>query len=252
VWLRWWVLAVVWSGCFGHPPDCGAQDPPPSLPSLDRAAEQALRQRDAPRVQELVQQMRAIQSDDVGIELAAGQLLYRAGLIEPSIESFERFVQARPGERPYLWQLGIAYYDAGRFREGAELFEEHRRVNPNDVENALYHWLCIAAEHGVEQATERMLPAPGDTRIPMHEVYQLYAGTGSVEKVLGAVERLAADDPKRVDAMLSANLYIGLWDHAHGRTDDARERFRTAADTPRTYYMADVARVWAERYAKQP
>lgn len=239
-------LTCVWGLSFPAP--LSAQLTADQLNAMDQAFERAVRSRDAEQVAQLAARLRETDPDNVRNEMLIGQWLYRVGSIEPAIEALERVARARPQDRPFLWQLGISYYDAGRFGEGTSLFEEHRRVNPNDVENALYHWLCVAGDQGVEVAKQRMLPAPGDPRIPMNEVYQLYAGKGSPEAVQAAAEQLSTDDPRAPDAQLFADLYIGLWHHAHGRREAAASSFQAAAQTKQTHYMADVARVWNERY----
>ena len=52
--------------------------------------------------------------------------------------------KAVPDEAPYLWQRGIALYYAGRYDDCRRQFESHRSVNPDDVENAAWHFLCVA------------------------------------------------------------------------------------------------------------
>ena len=44
------------------------------------------------------------------------------------------------------------------------------RVNPHDVENAAWHFLCIAKSKGLDRGRSMTLPAPGDSRIPMEQV----------------------------------------------------------------------------------
>ena len=73
-----------------------------------------------------------------------GDALLRAGSVQPAIESFEKAIAIERSLRPHLWQYGIALQFAGRHRDAQKLFEQHRTVNPHDVENAAWHFSCVA------------------------------------------------------------------------------------------------------------
>ena len=89
---------------------------------------------------------------------------FRAGRIEQSLEGFDRVAQLSPADAPYLWQRGIAQYYAGKFRECRDMFVSHRTVNPDDVENAAWHFLCVARAESPEAARKQMLPVGPDAR----------------------------------------------------------------------------------------
>jgi len=72
---------------------------------------------------------------------------------------------------PQLWQRGIALYYAGRYDDCRKQFEAHRTVNPDVVENAAWHFLCVARADSVAAARAALLPVGPDRRVPMHEVY---------------------------------------------------------------------------------
>ena len=101
-------------------------------------------------------------ADAKGFHMFAGDIMLRSGKAKQAIEQFEKHLEQRPKDRPYLWQLGIALYFDKQFKAGAELFEIHRKVNPNDVENAAWHFLCIAKHQSAEKAKQMLLPAPDD------------------------------------------------------------------------------------------
>lgn len=183
-------------------------------------------------------------------ELEAGVEDLRANRIEASLVHLDRVVELSPQSEPYLWQRGIAQYFAGRFAAGRKQFELHRTVNPNDVENATWHFLCVAAEDGVEAARKALLPAPGDQRVPMREVYELYRGTGDEAAVMAAVAREREGTPGRRYARFYADLYIGLLAHAEGKTEKAGKHLRAAAAVSDRNVMADVARVCRDRLVK--
>ena len=170
-----------------------------------------------------------------------GTLLLRLGRIEESLGSFERALELDPSALPYLWQRGIALYYQGRYRECTEQFEAHRSVNPNDVENAAWHFLCVAATEGVAAARESLLPVGRDPRVPMQEIYELYAGRATAEDVL---ER-ARVGPEEIqsDHLFYAHLYLGLLAEASGDRGLALEHYRQASSKDFPFVMGDIARV---------
>lgn len=180
-------------------------------------------------------------------EYAAGALhrrgedAFRAGKIASSVADFDREVELHPASDPGHWQRGIAYYYAGLYDKGAKQFERHQTVNPEDVENAVWHFLCVARspDGTIEKARERLIPIKDDTRVPMKQVHDLFAGTGTQDDVF-----LAAQG-KGSSALFYAYLYVGLYQEALGKTSDSLESISRAVDEAqnRDGYMADVARV---------
>src|SRR5262245_24322414 len=99
---------------------------------------------------------------------------FQNGRIPESVAGFDKLAQLVPAMAPQLWQRGIALYYAGRFKDCREQFESHRTVNPNDVENAAWHFLCVARSESPEKARTALLPVGPDPRVPMLQVYDLY------------------------------------------------------------------------------
>jgi lipoprotein NlpI len=164
---------------------------------------------------------------------------FQGGRIAVSIQGFDSVAALQPDAAPHLWQRGIALYYAGRFQDCRAQFESHRTVNPNDVENATWHFLCVARAESPQAAVQKMLPVGPDQRVPMREIYQMYLGTMSEAQVLSAAGR-------SLEAQFYAHLYIGLYREARGDRAGARKAIEAAAD-PRYAdaggYMHDVARV---------
>ena len=183
--------------------------------------------------------------DDSRVIRTAGDIHLRAGKVDSATRLFNRFVKKRPEELPYLWQRGISLYFTGDFEEAAEQFEVHRRVNPNDVENAAWHFLCIAKSHSVEKAKQLVLPAPGDPRAPMEEVLQMLS-TGNREAVIARVEALPTGSERRKSAAFYGDFYLGLYADALGEKKQAVKYLKRAAEDAPHNYMGDVARVYAE------
>src|SRR5688572_2542889 len=101
---------------------------------------------------------------------------FAEGRFVQSAATFDEAAKMIPNEAPYLWQRGIALYYAGRYGDCRRQFESHRTVNPDDVENAAWHFLCVAREQSPDKARAALLPVGPDSRVPMREVYQMFRG----------------------------------------------------------------------------
>jgi lipoprotein NlpI len=164
---------------------------------------------------------------------------FAAGRIAESAAAFDVVTKLSPADTPYLWQRGISLYYAGRYGECRAQFELHRTVNPDDVENAAWHFLCVAREQSPAAARKALLPVGPDARVPMREVYQMFSGTLDPEKVLAAPGR-------DLQGRFYAHLYVGLYAEALGDAARAREQIEFAADhrfAQAGGYMHMVARV---------
>jgi lipoprotein NlpI len=163
---------------------------------------------------------------------------FLSGRIAESVIGFDKFAALVPGAAAHLWQRGIALYYAGRYGDCRAQFEAHRIVNPDDVENAAWHFLCVAREESAEKARAALLPVGPDSRVPMRQIYDMYRGVLPPEKVLQA----AGDRP---EAEFYAHLYLGLYFDALKNIERARAHITTsAADryAPVGGYMHAVAR----------
>jgi lipoprotein NlpI len=118
----------------------------------------------------------------------------------------------------------------------------HRTVNPADVENAAWHFLCVAREESASAARAALLPVGPDPRAPMREVYDMFRGTLTPEQVLAAAG-------SQVSAQFYAQLYVGLYFEALGQDAQALEHITAAADDRFARvggYMHIVAKVHLE------
>ena len=184
--------------------------------------------------------------------VAQGMQQFQAGKIKESIESFRAAEKQNPGVSPQLWQLGISLYYDQQFKSGQELFELHKTVNPNDVENATWHFICVAmqqdgndaaaaGEQAIATARKSLIKinTDRDTRVPMREIYEFYAGRDSAESVLAAAKK-----SNRPSATMYAHLYLGLFYEAAKQPALARKHMRIAAATKLTgNYMHDVSKI---------
>ncbi len=159
-----------------------------------------------------------------------------------SVAAFDQLIALVPDSKPQLWQRGLSLYYAGDYKGGREQFEVHQTVNGNDVENAAWHFLCIAKGEGVEAARKVFIPIEGDSRIPMKQVHELFAGKGSEEAVLKAAEE--GDGERLRNHRCYAHLYLGLYFEATG--DDVKAKahmLKAAKDYSMDHYMGRVAQV---------
>jgi lipoprotein NlpI len=169
----------------------------------------------------------------------AVQLFLDAKPVE-SARKFDQLALAVPGAEPELWQRGLALYYAERFQDGRRQFELHRTVNPNDVENPAWHFLCVAKLEGIEAAHGKLLPVGEDLRVPMKEILAFYAGKGEAAAVLAAAEK--GEGEARKNQLCYAHLYLGLFYEVAGDAVKAREHLTQAAGPFRMeHYMGKVA-----------
>ncbi|HLG60040.1 MAG TPA: hypothetical protein VI485_32165 [Vicinamibacterales bacterium] len=154
------------------------------------------------------------------LDRAIGDFL--AGRVAQSVVGFDQVVKLAPEAAPQLWQRGIALYYVGRYRDCRAQFESHRTVNPNDVENPAWHFLCVARAESSEKARAALLPVGPDQRSPMREIYQMFRGSLSPEAVLAA----GGDSQS---GRFYAELYVGLYYEATGNDQKALEHLRAAA-----------------------
>jgi lipoprotein NlpI len=183
-----------------------------------------------------------------------GTTYFKMGKVPEAVADFEAFVERVPSRRPHHWQLAIALYYVGRADDARRAFELHRTVNPDDVENAAWHFLCNAKANGLDRARKELIPIDGDPRVPMREIFEFYAGKGTEEKIFAAAsankDRLSPAEWS--DRMFYAHLYVGLYYDATGNAKLALEHLEKACgEFAQMHYMGDVARVHLN-YLKQP
>ena len=153
------------------------------------------------------------------LDRAIGDFL--AGRVKESVVGFDRVAALAPDVAPQLWQRGIALYYLGRYDDCRKQFESHRTVNPNDVENPAWHFLCVAHAESPQKARAALLPVGPDQRSPMREVYEMFKGTMTTDAVLAA--------GRSGSARFFAELYVGLYYEAIGNNAMALPHLKAAA-----------------------
>jgi lipoprotein NlpI len=176
-----------------------------------------------------------------------GAVYFRLGRFTESVADFDKLIEVLPAHAPQLWQRGISLYYAGRYEAGQKQFELHQTVNAHDVENAAWHFLCVARAAGVEKARAALIPIEGDARVPMMQVHALFAGRAKPEDVLAAARAGEPAAQELQSRLFYAHLYLGLYYEALREPQSAREHiFKAATDFKADHYMGDVARVHAQ------
>jgi len=181
-----------------------------------------------------------------------GMIHFKLGHISESIRDFDKAIELDPRRKAGHWQRGISYYYAGRFDEGRRQFEGYQSVDANDVENAVWRYLCMARKDGVAKARAAMLKIGKDTRVPMKEIYDLFLGRVKPDDVLAAAKAGDNTPDERNERLFYAHLYIGLYFETEGDKKKALEHITiAAADFPIGHYMWDVARVHRDLLRKE-
>ena len=175
-----------------------------------------------------------------------GEVNFKLAKAKESVADFDAYLKINPRRDPHHWMRGISYYYTKEFKKGYEQFERHQVVNSNDVENAVWHFLCLAHAKGIAEAKKKLIPIVGDGRIPMMEVHALFAGKSTPEKILAKARADGAKGARLERQLFYAHLYLGIWYEATGELKLRDKYIGLAATVADEYgYMGDVARVHA-------
>src|SRR5262249_33506972 len=181
-----------------------------------------------------------------------GSERFKQGKIADALADFDRFLELRPKEYSGHWRRGIALYYLGKYEEGRKQFGAYEKVDTNDVENAVWHFLCNARLVGVEKARGEMLKIGNDKRVPLMQGYALFKGEIKPADVLTAANAGKPSAAELKARLFYAHLYLGLYYEALGDGKRALEHMtRAAEDYLLPGYMGDVARVHAELRKKE-
>ncbi len=181
-----------------------------------------------------------------------GGVQFKLGHIEQSLADFDQQIRLRPKDAAAHWRRGLTLYYAKKYQEGVAQFVTSDRAEPEDVENAVWHLLCNAKVAGVEKARAKALKISKDSRIPMMEVYSLFLGRATPEKVLHVAEAGETNEDDRRHRRFYAHLYVGLYFEMMGDGKKSLEHLAKAVkDYPITHYMMDVARVHVQSRKKE-
>ena len=190
--------------------------------------------------------------DHAGILQRAAEILYRSGNAQDSLPVFDRVCKLDPESAPYNWQRGLALCSCGRWEQGAEQFKTHHDVNPDDVENSAWYFLCIAKTKGLDAARQTVIPSRGDGREPMMSILKMLRGEIEPPAVLVAADKNTSGGTERKRARMYAGLYVGLYYDCLGNAALARKYLAASQTHDYDSYMTDAARVYLEDRFPEP
>ena len=162
-----------------------------------------------------------------------GCSFFKLGNLTAAVSDWKTFLKLKSNKEADHWQICVAYALLGRYEDSRAQFEWHKTVNDEDMEVALWHFLCVARTAGLPQAREKLMAAKGEKRVPMAELHRLYQGTGSEAEVWLAVEDGFPDEVERTKREFYANYYLGLYREAEGRFEEAQQLINAAVEIAR-------------------
>ena len=193
---------------------------------------------------------------DAGIYHRRGVVRFFQLKFNDSLADFDKFIEMVPSQEPYHWQRGLVHYYAGKYKAGRKQFEVHQTVNSQDVENAVWHYLCIAKTDGTKKAEENFIKITSDRRVPLKEIHALFAGKGTEQQVLDAIIAGNPNPNALTRNQFYGHLYLGLYFEAQNKPNKAAKYINLAAKDHKSHgYMGQVARVhneWLKQKSNQP
>ncbi len=172
-----------------------------------------------------------------------GCVQFKLGSFKESVKDFDRFIELNPKAKISHWQRGISHYYAGMFAEGRQQFEGYQDFDSNDVENAVWRFMCMAKADGIDKARQAILKIGNDRRVPMRQVYDLYKGDLQPADMMKAAEAGSPPADRLNQQRFYAHLYLGIYHDLLGDKKAALGHLEKAVEHRIGHYMWDVARV---------
>ncbi len=246
-WRRWIIVCMLFAlvpACNANGQGTAAFEKLALLPQLSKAGKYD-------EVAKIAKEAAELAPKDAGVQQRAGEFMFLAGKAAESIPLFDRANELDPRLSALNWQRGVALGCVGRFEEGAEQFRIHHEVNPDDVENSAWYYLCVAKTKGKEAAEKSLIPSRGDARQPMMSILKMLHGRLKPEEVLEAAKSNTADGPERKMALFYGFLYVGLYHDSIGESEKAVTALEQSIAHADDDYMGRTARIYRElRFAK--
>jgi lipoprotein NlpI len=187
-----------------------------------------------------------IEPTSARLRMQRGSEHFRLGNIAASVADFDEANRLDKDWIPKNWQRGIALYYAGRFADAREQFEQHQKENPRDVENAVWHFLCVAREDDFDTARSRLMKVTGDPRVPMAQIQRLFSGEGDTWDVIQGAET-GTDAAALRRQRFYAHFYVALYHEARNEKSAMSQHLvQAVALASLGDYMGDVAKVHAK------
>lgn len=186
---------------------------------------------------------------DVALRQRRGSCRFRAGRVKESIVDFDRAIALDPAMERKHWQRGISYYLDGQYLPGAKQFELYQTYYGADVENVVWHMICLARNSNWKLAQSKMMKLQGvDQRVPLMKVNALFLGKATVDEVLQAAHAIPDDTNQGIMARFYAHLYLALYFDAQQQSAQRNHHLGRSLKPELNHYMWDVAHVMAQKY----
>lgn len=190
----------------------------------------------------------AFQPRNTSYLLEKADVAFYTGRFKESVATYDQAIAANENLAPDLWQRGLALYYAEDFAAGVKQFKLHQTVNRQDVENAVWHFLCFARIKDIDTARENLIDIKFDQRIPMATIFEVFAGTKSVDDLVQAYgfQEDRPDAPAIRLQQYYAHLYAALYQEVAGDKQAAIASLKMAVKVcplERGNFMGEVARV---------
>jgi lipoprotein NlpI len=181
-----------------------------------------------------------------------GCVHFKLSKFKESVADFDKYLEMKPERKVSHWQRGISHYYAGMYEEGRQQFEGYQTFDSNDVENAVWRYMCMARADGIPKARKALLKIGPDKRVPMRQVYELFRGALKPDDVLAKAKE-GKPEPELLNRQLFyAHLYVGIHYDLEGDKKKALEHLQQATENHRFgHYMWDVARVHRDLLRKE-
>ena len=147
---------------------------------------------------------------------------FENGRVAEAAAGFDNVVKIVPLLAPRLWQRGVTLFYAQRYDDCRAQWEVTVKAYPEDVENAAWHYACVAKLESPARARAALLPVAGDTRVPMKEIYEMLRGATTPDAVLKAAGATPA-------GQFYAQFYTGLYFDANGDRTRALQAMTAAS-----------------------
>ncbi len=222
---------------------------------FDEKAEAALLKQFATEESDLTTRIAKL-PDAVGLYAQRGHVRLFLGRFDDAIADYEKMIALDPAQDAPNWQLGIAYYFAGKFAKSARQFEKYHAYDGRDRENGVWKFLAQAKFEPIEKAQREMLVYTRFDREPFPALYEMFAGKKTVDDVFAEMKTKGVADQPSV--AFFANYYGGLQYDLLGQRDKAGELVQRAVNGTWTpdqgatqSFMWQVARVHLGQIRKQ-
>lgn len=180
-----------------------------------------------------------------------GRWHFQNGDAKNSVADFDKFLELAPQQTNSLWERGISLYYTGDYKEGAEQFVQYQSYHNADVENAVWRYFCQQKFDSKQKCRKDMLPIEGDRRVGMMEIYRLFKGESTPEKVMLEVEGARTKGATKRNDLMHAHLYLSMFYDANGEMEKAKEHIDLAVKQfENGHYMWSVAVMHQKHLAK--